>query len=104
LPTRVDLKTGNIRVPVRGSGGTIPGGAATVLTLPLDPNKELRSLTVAALANDVVIGLLAATLVRCSESLTVQQASPSNLHQFPELWVPPACIFLFCRLRGSGES
>ncbi len=68
LPTRVDLKTGAVRVldavTFKGKGGTIPGGAATVLELSLDPAKELKSLTVRALANDVVIGLMAATLAR----------------------------------------
>jgi hypothetical protein len=68
LPTRVDLKTGEVRVleaaTFKGQGRTIPGGAATVLELALDPDKELRSLTVRALANDVVIGLMAATLAR----------------------------------------
>lgn len=68
LPTRVDLKTGTVRVldaaTFKGQGRTIPGGAATVLELALDPGKELRSLTVRALANDVVIGLMAATLER----------------------------------------
>ena len=68
LPIRVDLKTGSVRVlhreTFKGKGGKIPGGAATVLELPLDPKKELKSLTVRALANDVVIGLMAVTLVR----------------------------------------
>lgn len=68
LPVRVDLKTGNVRVLEReafkGRGGKIPGGAATVLELTLRPDRELISLTVRALANDVVIGLMAATLVR----------------------------------------
>jgi hypothetical protein len=68
LPTRVDLKTGQVRVldaaTFKGKGGKIPGGAATVLQLALDPDKELKSLTVRALANDVVIGLMAATLER----------------------------------------
>jgi hypothetical protein len=68
LPTRVNLKTGEVRVlelaAFKGRGGKIPGGAATVLELPLDPEKELRSLTVRALANEVVVGLMAATLVR----------------------------------------
>ncbi|HVZ63876.1 MAG TPA: DUF4450 domain-containing protein [Lacunisphaera sp.] len=68
LPIRVDLKTGRVRVlqaeSFKGKGGPVPGGAATVLDLPLDPSKELRSLTVRALANDVVIGLMAATLTR----------------------------------------
>jgi hypothetical protein len=48
----------------KGRGGPIPGGAATVLDLGLQPGKELKSLTVRALANEVVIGLMAATLVR----------------------------------------
>lgn len=64
LPYRVDLKTGLIRMPVRGKGGKIPGGAATVLDMPLDPGKEIKSLKVRTLTNEVVIGLMAATLVR----------------------------------------
>jgi hypothetical protein len=68
LPTRVDLKTGAVRVldaaTFKGQGRTIPGGAATALALELDPAKELKSLTVRALANDVVIGLMAVTLER----------------------------------------
>jgi hypothetical protein len=68
LPPRVDLKTGQIRIldamTFKGKGGKIPGGAATVLELPLDPNKELKSLTVRTLANEVVIGLMAVTLER----------------------------------------
>jgi hypothetical protein len=68
LPTRVDLKTGRARVldaaTFKGRGGPVPGGAATVLQLDLDRAKALQSLTVRALANDVVIGLMAATLER----------------------------------------
>lgn len=68
LPIRVDLKSGQVRVlnaeTFKGKGGPVPGGAATVLDLSLDPSKELRSLTVRALANEVVIGLMAATLAR----------------------------------------
>ncbi|ACB77542.1 DUF4450 domain-containing protein [Opitutus terrae] len=68
LPVRVDLKTGAVRLlelpAFKGRGGRFPGGAATVLELPLDPTRELRSLTVRALANEVVVGLMAATLVR----------------------------------------
>ena len=68
LPVRVDLKTGKIRVlqmaNFKGRGGIIPGGAATVLDLPLDAGKDLKSLTVRALANEVVIGLMSATLER----------------------------------------
>ena len=68
LPVRVDLQTGKIRVlkmnGFKGAGATVPGGAATVLALPLDANKELKSLTVRALANEVVIGLMSVTLER----------------------------------------
>jgi hypothetical protein len=46
------------------SNRAIDGGAATVLDMPLDHSKTLQSLTVQAVANDVVIGLMAATLVR----------------------------------------
>jgi hypothetical protein len=68
VPPRVDLKTGRVRMPhestLKGHGGVVPGGAATVLTLPLREDRELRALTVSALANEVVIGLMSATLVR----------------------------------------
>ena len=68
LPPRVDLRTGNIRIldiaTFKGKGGKIPGGAATVLEMPLDSTKELKSLTVHALANEVVIGLMSVTLAR----------------------------------------
>jgi len=68
LPARVDLKTGDIRVLDRagfiGKGRAVPGGAATALQLPLDPGKTLKSLTVRTIANEVVIGLMAATLER----------------------------------------
>jgi hypothetical protein len=62
------LKTGQIRVLAmsrfRGEGGTVPGGAATVLDIPLDPGKPLQSLSVRALASQVVIGLMSLTLER----------------------------------------
>jgi hypothetical protein len=68
LPPRVDLKTGKIRIlnadSFKGKGGKVPGGAATVLDMPLDSSKKLKSLTVRALANEVVIGLMSATLQR----------------------------------------
>ena len=67
VPVRVDLKTGRIRAidiaAFKGRGGTVPGGAATVLRLPLQSGKELKSMTVRALANEVVIGLMSATLI-----------------------------------------
>ena len=68
IPIRVDLKSGRIRVldiaGFKGRGGPIPGGAATVLNLPLRSDKELQSLTVRAIANEVVIGLMSATVIR----------------------------------------
>jgi hypothetical protein len=51
-------------VDFKGKGGAVRGGAATVLSLPLQADKELESLTVRTLANDVVIGLMSATLLR----------------------------------------
>lgn len=69
IPPRVDLKTGQVRFPkredlARGPNIRIPGGAATVFRLPLDSARSLRSLTVRALSNEVVIGLMGITLVR----------------------------------------
>jgi hypothetical protein len=68
IPPRVNLKTGEVRIlsvhDFKGRGGVVPGGAATVLELPLNQSKELKSLTVGALANEVVIGLMAVTLVK----------------------------------------
>jgi hypothetical protein len=64
LPPRVDLRTGKDRIPSRGHGEPVHGGSATVLDLPLDRSKELKSLTVRALANEVVIGLMSVTLAR----------------------------------------
>ena len=43
-------------------GREIPGGAAQMLRMPLNPKKHLASLTVRALSNDVIIGLMAVTL------------------------------------------
>ena len=68
LPVRVDLKTGTARIldyaDFKGRGRVIPGGAATVIELPLDPDLELKHLSFDAYANDVVIGLMSATLAR----------------------------------------
>jgi hypothetical protein len=61
-PLRVDLKTGKVRTVVKP--GKIDGGAATALDMALNPAKELKTLTVRALANEVVIGLMALTLAR----------------------------------------
>jgi len=67
-PPRLDLKSGALRVlnpdQFTSRAQNIKGGAASVLDLPLDPGKELESLNVRAISNDVVIGLMSATLAR----------------------------------------
>jgi Domain of unknown function (DUF4450) len=68
IPPRVDLKTGRARMldpqTFAGHGGPIDGGAASVLSLTVDPQRELHSLMVTALANEVVVGLMAVTLIK----------------------------------------
>jgi hypothetical protein len=68
LPPRVDLKTGEVRLldlaTFKGKGREVAGGAATVLDLPLDPTRQLESLTLRTLTNDSVIGLMSLTLER----------------------------------------
>ena len=70
-PVRVYFKTGedsrtfNNFTSIRGfSSRGIEGGAGTVLNLPLNPAKELKSIILKAVANDVIIGLMSLTLVR----------------------------------------
>ncbi|MBC7889765.1 MAG: DUF4450 domain-containing protein [Ferruginibacter sp.] len=68
-PVRIHLKTGKIVSDWDNSiaaynGKMIDGGAATVLDMPLNEKKVLKSLTVKAIANDVVIGLMGVTLRR----------------------------------------
>jgi hypothetical protein len=66
LPVRVDLATARVRVldpaTFKGAGRDVPGGAATVIDVPLDPSRRLKSITLRTLANDVVIGLMGLTL------------------------------------------
>ena len=40
----------------------LPGGAATMLDMPLNAKKKLRSLTLRSLSNEVVVGLMGVTL------------------------------------------
>ncbi|TDO99208.1 DUF4450 domain-containing protein [Flavobacterium sp. 245] len=70
-PPRVYLKNGEISrdfkdfTVIKGfTNYGVDGGAATILDLPLDKNKTLKSLTLKAIANDVVIGLMSVTLIR----------------------------------------
>jgi len=70
-PIRISLKTGK-EIPkdykytsIRGfSNFGIDGGAATVLSMPLDSKKKLKDLVLKTVANDVVIGLMSITLLR----------------------------------------
>lgn len=73
IPYRVKLKTGELY-----KGGTlskyssikgftdrqIDGGAATILDLPINPDKELKSIKLTAVSNDVVIGMMSATVLK----------------------------------------
>lgn len=73
IPYRVKLKTGELY-----KGGTlrqyssikgftdrqVDGGAATILDLPINPNKELKSVKLTAVSNDVVIGMMSATVLK----------------------------------------
>ena len=67
-PIRVHLKTGEIvsgaDSKAKFNGKEIGGGAATILDLPLDASKTIKNLTIKTIANDVVIGLMAVTLLR----------------------------------------
>jgi hypothetical protein len=71
IPERLYLKEGKFSkglpsyISIKGfTNMGIDGGAATVLNMFLNKNKALRSLIVHAISNDVVIGLMAVTLVR----------------------------------------
>jgi hypothetical protein len=70
-PPRVYLKSGIISrtfnnfTSIKGfSNYAVDGGAATILDLPLNKNKTLKNITLKSITNDVVIGLMSATLVR----------------------------------------
>ena len=68
-PYRVCLGTGDVSrdlgkvLDIKGVyGREIPGGAAQMLSMPLHPEKHLKSVSVHTLSNDVIIGLMAVTL------------------------------------------
>lgn len=71
-PLRVYLKSGEVTDnytkhygSIKGfSNRAVDGGIGTVLDLPLDKDKQLKNLELRTLANDVVIGLMSATLMR----------------------------------------
>ena len=68
-PYRISFETGKVSrdlgrlLNIQGVyGREIPGGAATMLRMPLNQRKKLRAIVVRTLSNDVVIGLMAITL------------------------------------------
>ena len=70
-PYRVCLGTGDVSrdlgqvLNIQGVyGREIPGGAAQLLRVSLNPRKQLKSLTLRTLSNDVVIGLMGITFER----------------------------------------
>ncbi|WP_281637211.1 DUF4450 domain-containing protein [Flavobacterium marginilacus] len=70
-PPRVYLKSGiisrtfNDYKAIKGfANNGIDGGAGTILDLPLNTSKTLKSFSIQTIANDVVIGLMSATLIR----------------------------------------
>lgn len=73
IPYRVQLKTGQLYKggsltkysEIKGlTNRAVDGGAATILDLPIDPTKELKSIKLTAVSNDVVIGLMSATVLK----------------------------------------
>ena len=47
---------------IKNTDRGIPGGAAQMLRMPLDPGKSIESLELRTLSNDVVVGIMAITL------------------------------------------
>ncbi len=69
--TRMAMMTGEISTDLGDKldikdvyGRQIPGGGANVIWIPLDPEKSLSSMTLQAHANDVVIGIIGASLIK----------------------------------------
>lgn len=70
-PYRVALKSGKVsrnwdnEIPQNEVyGRSIEGGAGVILDIPLDKTKELESLHIKTIANEVIIGLMSVTLTR----------------------------------------
>lgn len=68
-PYRIDLETGRVSRSLIPSGEMYGNrdfkhGAGIVLDMPLNPKKNLRSIRLRTLSNDVVVGLMAITLQR----------------------------------------
>ncbi|MDP4277237.1 MAG: DUF4450 domain-containing protein [Bacteroidota bacterium] len=71
-PYRIRLKTGTVSknhaealgLTMSNDPLIVDGGMATVLDMPLNKQKKLSSISLKTTANEVIIGLMAATLVR----------------------------------------
>ena len=66
-PYRIDFATGEMKRSLQPSGDSygdrrFSKGAGVVLEMPTDPHKRLQSMTVRALSNDVVIGVMGVTM------------------------------------------
>ncbi len=67
---RLQLKTGKVsnrlaeEIGFKGVTRELDGGAATLLELPLDANKQLSHLVLETVSNEVVIGLMSVTVQR----------------------------------------
>lgn len=73
-PWRLHFRTGLVSqdlgkaLDIKGVyGREIEGGAGMLMDIPLDPHKELKTLTLTTLSNDVVVGLIALTLQRSTK-------------------------------------
>lgn len=79
-PPRVYLHSGSISTrplprysSIKGyTGMAVEGGAATMVDLPLNPGKPLKQLTLQAIANEVVAGLMGITLQRSQPTKNYQ--------------------------------
>ena len=45
-------------------GRELKGGAAQILSMPLDGKKKVDNVTLRCLSNDIVVGIMALTLVK----------------------------------------
>lgn len=70
-PYRVCLGTGDVSRALgdefnmtKAQGRELKGGAAQMLTMPIDAEKALKTLTVKPLSCDIVVGLMAVTLIQ----------------------------------------
>jgi hypothetical protein len=67
---RLQLKTGKVsnrlaeEIGFKGVTRELDGGAATLLELPLDANKQLSHLVLETVSNEVIIGLMSVTVQR----------------------------------------